>query len=380
MDKLLLKDLKSNLYRGLKLIRMLTFDRNATIGPIRIDIAATSACSYKCCFCDSHSYLKADCVEPIFMNDEIIHDLFIDLKRLHVKELFFSGNGEPLLSKALINEIIRNGKNFKIEVLTNGSVLDSIDEEVFNNLSVLTISINSGNGASHQITHGYKGENKFGETVKHIERILAFPNANNKLKLNYVITSDNYDEIEDFFKMAIRWDVSFMARPVSTDFPELQVKGLNHAMLDSLNERVTQYLTTKNLSSKLSLSLQLVGRACQIAYEQLEGNSNPYPCYIGFIQGYVGSNGDVLLCCEGHEKPLGNLNEESFLSIWQKKENRALRIMATQMHKTNKPIFSDCRDCTNVRYHSLAFHNIYSRIPVLPKLLENQNRKVNSSN
>jgi len=377
MDKLLLKGLKSNLYRGLKLIRMLNFDRNATIGPVRIDIAATSACNYKCLFCHSHSYLKADCVEPIFLSDEIIHNLFIDFGELRVKELLFSGNGEPLLSKALINEIKQNGRNFEIEVLSNGSTLASVDEELFRNLSALTISINSGNGASHQVTHGYKGKNQFGEIVKHIERLLNFAGANNKIKLNYVITTDNYDEIDDFFKMAIRWDVSFMARPVSIDFPELGARGLNQHMLDNLNKKVAPYLADKTLSSKLLLSFQLVSRACQIACKNLT-ESNLYPCYLSFIQGYIGSNGNVLLCSEGEERPLGNLNEESFLSIWQKKENLALRIKATQMQKTNKPIFSGCYNCANVQEHSLAFHNIYSKIPALPGLLESRGKKLSS--
>lgn len=379
MDKLFLKDVKANLYRGLKLVRMLNFDGSASMGPIRIDIAATSACNYKCCFCKSHSYLKANCVEPIFMSDEIIRNLFNDLRELHVKELLFSGNGEQLLSKALITEIKRNGKNFKIEVLSNGSTLSSVDEELFNNLNFLTISLNSGNGASHQITHGYKGENKFGEIVEHIERILNFANANNKIKLNYVITADNYDEIEHFFQRATKWDVSFMARPVSVAFQELGIKGLNHLMLDSLTKKIAQYLANKTFSSKLILSFQLVDRACQIAFRKLEGN-NLYPCYVGFIQGAIESNGDVLLCCDGQEKPLGNLNKESFLRIWQKKENVALRIIATQMHKTNKSIFDRCVNCDNVQYHSLAFHNIYSKIPALHKLLENQNRKLNSLN
>jgi hypothetical protein len=53
--------------------------------------------------------------------------------------------------------------------------------------------------------------------------------------------------------------------------------------------------------------------------------------------------------------------------------------MATQMHKTNQMAFSACRNCVNVQYHSLAFHNIYSKIPVLPGLLENRSRKLDSN-
>ncbi|MFC1977734.1 radical SAM protein [Chloroflexota bacterium] len=376
MDKLFSKDLKDNVYRGLKLIRMLNFDKNAAFGPIRIDIASTSVCTYKCCFCVAHSYLKDDTVEPTFIDDDIIHSLFIDLRKLRIKELLFSGDGEPLLSKALIEEIKQNGRDFQIEILTNGSTLGLIDEGLFGNINALTISLNSGNGASHQVTHGYKGENRFKETVNNIERILTYGNASDSIKLNYVITSDNYNELDDFFNLALRWDVSFMARPIAIIFPELSVKELSPNILDSINRKVEQYLASKIPSKKLALSFELLKRALQMSFTMPEG-SKPYPCYMGYIQGYIKSNGDVLLCGEGEKKPLGNLIQESLSAIWQKKGNLALRVMATQMHRTNSPVFEMCTNCANVRYHSLAFHNVYSKIPALPGLLENKNKELN---
>lgn len=367
MDKLLLQDLKSNIFRGLKLIRMLNFDSKATVGPIRVDIAPTSACTYNCCFCNSHSYLRDDHAEPVFMHEDVLHNIFSDLKELGTKELLFSGNGEPLLSKALRQEIKQKGKNFSIEILSNGSTLDFVDEELFSNLRFLTISLNSGNGKSHQITHGYKGENQFEKTIENIERILNFSNANNKIKLNYVITTDNYGELEDFFGRAMNWNVNFMARPVSVDFPELAPKGLNHELLDAINATITRYLADRTLSGKLNLSFQLLRRACQTGYRKIESQNTLYPCYMGFIQEYIEANGDVLLCSTGSEKPLGNLNENNLKTIWQHKDNLDTRMMATHMHETDDPVFSGCYNCTNVQCHSVAFHNIYSRIPGLYK-------------
>jgi MoaA/NifB/PqqE/SkfB family radical SAM enzyme len=357
---------------------MLNYDPNARIGPIRMDVAVTSACNFQCCFCKSHSYLKKDHVKSAFLSDEVIHNLFIDLKKLHVKEILFSGNGEPFLSEALIKEIKRQGKNFKIEVLTNGSTLHKVDEELFDNLDKLTISINSGDGSSHQLTHGYPGDNKFAKIVKNIERLLKFANASNKIQLNYVITKDNISEMDAFFKMAIGCDVSFMARPVSIDFKELQAKNIDQPMLQELQNKVALYLADKTLSRKMVLSFQLLNRALQFKEEISGGGDNLYPCYVGFIGSYIESNGDVLLCCEGQEQPLGNLNQDSFISIWQKTSSLACRILATQMNKTNRPMFRDCNVCTNVKYHSLAFHNIYNKIPGLPQALESKNRELNS--
>jgi MoaA/NifB/PqqE/SkfB family radical SAM enzyme len=380
VDKLFLKDFRSNVFRGLKLIRALNFDPNTRVGPIRVEIAATSACNYRCWFCASHSYLKTDSIEPLFMSDEIIRNLFHDLRRLRVTELLFSGDGEPLLSRAMINEIKHSGKDFKIEILTNGGNLGEVDDELFRNLRFLTISLNSGNGNSHQVTHGYKGENQFPGIVSNIERLLNFSGANKKIKLNYVITADNYDELDDLIKMAAKWDVIFMARPVLADKQKFGHKTLDNQMLENLNKKATQYLAGRNLSGRLSLSLELLRRACRITHQESSVNNSLFPCYVSFIASYICSSGDVLICSSGQEKPLGNLNKDSYQSIWQKRPNMAQRILATQMHKTNKAAFKACRSCVNVQYHSLAFHNIYTKIPLLPGLLEKRGNKLGSLN
>jgi MoaA/NifB/PqqE/SkfB family radical SAM enzyme len=308
------------------------------------------------------------------MSDDVLHNLISDLKKLHVKELLFSGNGEPLLCRALIKEIKQFGKYFKIEILSNGSTLDLIDEELFRNLAYLTISLNSGNGASHKVTHGYKGQNRFSEIITQIERILKFDHASDKIKLNYVITTDNYSELDDFFEKAIKWNVSFMARPVDIIFPELKSKGLDEKMLRDLSKKAQEYLRTRKLTRKLALSFQLVERACNLALDELSNQksnrpSHLYPCYLCFIQPYIDSNGDVLLCSSGSEKPLGNINRQNFLSIWKNKESLAMRLLCTQMDKTKKPVLPACIGCANVLYHSTAFHGIYSKIPLLPKRL-----------
>lgn len=102
MDALAAKDLLANAARGIKLVRMLNFDRNAQLGPIRIDIAATSACNYHCCFCGAHSKLTGTQIPPAFLSERVLTNLLSDLRGMRVKDILFSGNGEPLLSPALL--------------------------------------------------------------------------------------------------------------------------------------------------------------------------------------------------------------------------------------------------------------------------------------
>jgi hypothetical protein len=178
-----------------------------------------------------------------------------------------------------------------------------------------------------------------------------------------------------------------MMRPVFIGFPELKPKELTESMLRECIRQAEQYLKTKNLNHQLSLSFQLFIRACNLALEAMprpqpsdlpaqppENTSSPQsknagclnPCYISMIQPCIASNGNFLLCSSGVDRPLGNINRDNIVSMWQNKDNLALRIAATQMHRTNKPVFSACTACGNVLYHSTVFHRIYSRIPFLP--------------
>ena len=317
--------LLDNAKHGLALIRMLNYDKGARIGPIRVDIAATSACNYNCYFCKAHSHLRKEHVAPIHLDGATLQRLLIALKSLRVKNILFAGNGEPLLNRALPDIIKQYGEGFDIEILSNGSTLGIVDESLFSKLRYLTISINSGNGNSHTAIHGYKGANQFPKICEHIGRILQYRNARNKVKLNYVVTVDNVHELEDFEMLADKWSVQSVVRPMNIDFEELREKSVN--------------MTNGEIDSPESLS----------------------PCYNGFIQPYIESNGNVLLCCDGQDEPLGNLYERDFTDIWQDEKNIWLRLEAVRM---TAPLFKMCNGCANAQVHSRMFHNLYSRLPL----------------
>lgn len=257
--------------------------------------------------------------------------------------------------------------------------MNAIDQHLFNHLKFLTISLNSGNGQSHQATHGYGGENLFPQIVSEIERLLGYKQATKKIKLNYVITRDNYRELDDFIQLARKWDLSFMARPVSIIFPELQPRGLTPEMLEQVNEVIHRNLQSANNSRKLTVSLQLVQRAVSTMAEQQTARGRLFPCYYGYIQGFVEANGDVLLCPSTADHPLGNINSERFRDIWQRLDNQLTRLLATRLPDTGNVLSRFCYDCQNVQYHSLAFHNVYSKIPILPKLLRRRIERMDAT-
>ena len=140
-------------------------------------------------------------------------------------------------------------------------------------------------------------------------------------------------------------------------------------MLEQIDEVVRRNLQSANASRKLTVSLQLLQRAVRSMPEQQTARGRLFPCYYGYIQGFVEANGDVLLCPSTADHPLGNINAKRFRDIWQGLDNQLMRLLATRIPNTGNALSRFCYDCQNVQYHSLAFHNVYSKIPVLPKLL-----------
>lgn len=314
----------TNIFRGLKLIRMLNLDPHAKIGPLRVALSPTSACNYQCVFCGSHSYLSTP-VKPEDIDFSVLDRALKEIRETGTDNLFWCGNGEPTLSQPMIDFINRNEHGFTNDILTNGSMLGRIDRVTFSHITILKISLNSGNGNTHQLTHHYKGENQFPKIVKNIERLVDYPDGQHKIKINYVITKENQDEVEDLGKMCRRWGITYCARPIDAFNPDL-------------------------------------------AYLKIEGQDNKKilrACYVGFIQCYIQVNGDVLLCCGLSDRPLGNIFKENLRDIWVRTRN--VRMTAAAMDKTQIPLARGCPGCVNAVASSVSFHNVYSKIPLLSR-------------
>lgn len=320
------KVIAENIGYGLGLIRRLRFDPRVSLGPLRVDIAPTSACNFNCQFCNWHSNL----IEPIETVETMpTHKLMVlvtDLINMKTKHITLSGNGEPLLNFGTLVVINDYGSLINIELVTNGSLLDKITEPLFDRLHTLTISLNSVNGSGHATLHGYPKPSQFPHIRENIIRLLRYKNARDKIALNYVVCSVNYGQTHKFMEQAEAWGVRTRVRNVSLDRPEFK-------------------------------QLAIPGNG--------NGQIRPYklrPCYSGFIQPFVTASGDVLVCPGAGDKPMGNINQSSFKAIWQNEESQVLRLMPTLMHVANQPFCDSCGTCPTPDLQSAQFHRFYKWI------------------
>jgi len=367
-----LRNLLENTSRALRLIRIINFNPRYGIGPLSIEVCLTTACNFRCYFCNAHSQLKEKCSQAHSLSDETIDCLLEDVHLLKIPEILFSGDGEPFLHKRFL-EILDSCRGCKVKIVTNGSKLEQVSASIFAKIHKLTISLNSIDSETHQLIHGYGGAGKLPDILENIKRLLTLPRAKQKLQINYVVTKENLEELESVFRLSHKWDVFFAARPISIGFNELQPKGLTTHEMHSVREKNGQISQEPSLSPNAIASLKY-SRHYFRKGEAYKPRNHLLPCYAGFYSAYLESNGDYLICVHCKE-PLGNVNQQRLAGLWRSNPFQACLCAASLMHENNIKTCSACVHCPDVETYSMHFHRVFSRIPGQMFLLRHRYQK-----
>ncbi len=366
-----LRDISKNIKRALSLIKIINFNPKKSIGPLSIQIGLTSGCNYKCYFCHTHSYHKKDRYPTYQLADDVIDKLIEDIKLLKIKELVFAGNGEQFLHPRLL-EMIEKCKQCRINLVTNGSMLDMVTPEIFANIAKITLSLNTINSDLHSIIHGYKSDSKLPNIMRNIERFISLPSGASKLQMNYCLAKNNFNELEEVFRLSSRWNVFFAIRPTEAVLPELKPEVLTPDQVHRARDTIKKMLTDASMSPRAVISLKTALHHFR--------SDKPYckrtqllPCYAGFYMPFIISTGDYNVCCYC-EEPLGNINKQRLSEIWKSKSVQEVIYSAALMHENNKPVCSSCFICEDAEMQSKLFHRLLSLIPFQSRLLKHRSK------
>jgi len=370
-----LQNFLENFGRAFRLIRIINFNRHKNLGALSIEVSLTTACNYKCYFCNAHSHLKKDCPTAQSLPNEAIDRLLKDIHSLKIPEILFAGDGEPFLHKRFL-EIIKACKGEKVKVLTNGSKLEQVSAPLFANIYKLTISLNSIDNETHKLIHGYKGDSQLPHILHNIKRLLSLPKARKKLQINYVVTKDNIHELENVFQLSNEWDAFFAARPAGVGFEEFRSKALSQQQRKTIQEKIEQILQKPSLSPNAIASLKYSKHFFK-SEEAYSPRSSLLPCYAGFYGAYLESNGDYRICV--HCKvTVGNIIQQNLTELWKNPELQK-RLYALPLMKENKTaLCPGCLRCPDVETYSALFHKFFSRLPGQMSLLRRSYQKYGS--
>lgn len=270
------------------------------INPVSCEIDLSNRCMLDCSFCMYKKYRREN---PVDLDVSRCKQLFVELKKLGVKSLTFTGGGEPLMHPSF-NSVVTMALSlgFEIGLITNGiKLMEVLEPERF---KFIRVSVDAATSGTYLRV---KGKDKFWIVMESLRRLV---DQKVHIGVSYVVCEENQHEVEKAEALFTSLGVDYI------QFKPALVKGG---------------------MCKFSTSLKLLGRT--IVTERYKAE-NDLPCKIAGLVGIVGADANVYFCCQhrGNEKfKLGSLKNFSFEELWK----RRLSV---------KPDVTKCSQCRYMNY------------------------------
>ena len=215
--------------------------------------------------------------------DQVVFDKIIERiqkERLPINKVFFSGMGEPLTDKQIINRIAKvKSLGLKIRLYTNASLLreEVAQQLVFLGVDEINISFNGTNSKEYKQIMGLSFEQ-------------AVANINNLLKVKRLHRSKK---------------------------PVVQISSIVMGKNKQNIKRHIQNWQDKVESVTVSLAHQWGGGVKIRSGFEIKNNKRVYPCRSLWHTFVIDSQGNFVLCCRDYESRyvLGNVMTDSFAQI-----------------------------------------------------------------
>jgi len=326
----------------------------AFAGPELVVVDLTNRCNLACIGCWNRSPLLSDEVHGAPQPNEdlplgLARQLIKTLAQMGVKEINFSGGGEPLLYRGLL-ELVRaaSGEGVCCTINTNFTLMDEklLRRIVEAGTKKILVSVWAGNPEMYRKTHPGAARGAFEHVCRMLVELVklrgesVFP----RVTLVNVISSRNVSDFENMVKLAIELGVeSVWFTPVDTPLEGMNELLLTAEQLRGLRETA---LRCAEKYGQLTLGDGRVFRMHQIAgfIEKISSSRaaegfyhwdviDTLPCYAGWVTARVRVTGDVCPCCKADRFPLGNLREKNFDTIWYSERYNQFRKKAISLSK-----------------------------------------------
>ena len=298
--------------------------KGENIYPIELEVGLTNACNHRCIFCavDYTGY------QP----DRIDSGLFIknleELAPRGVKSVIYAGEGEPLLHKDA-PDIINRTKRFGIDAAlsTNGVLLTpEVLRECLKSLTWIRFSVAGITDKTYNsIQRGRQGD--LGKVLFHMEeavKVKKEQKLRTTLGVQLLLLPDNKNEIIQMGKELRKIGVDyFTVKPFSQHPQSRHILQVDYREMMALEKEVTQLQTEE---FKIYFRTHAMRKlTCKRGYKQclalpfmvyIDAKGNLWPCIV-----FMGKE----------ELKYGNLNEESFVDIWEGERRKRIIAYFMQM-------------------------------------------------
>ena len=346
--------------------------RKAFSGPEQVVIDITNRCNLRCLGCWLYSPLLRPKPAESWLNQEMdistARQLIRSLAKTGVKRVRFTGGGEPFMHPKIM-ELLRYTKDQGMIccLTTNFSLLneDRTAELAEAGLGELAVSLWAAESKTYQKLHPGTTAATFEKIKNNLILFNRLKKQNTLVTIANVICKDNCRQLKEMFYFAQNTGAD------SIYYTLLDTVGGTEALLPDANEagillRDAELLLQESLAYRPEKRLRLEnfdGFVRRLNYLKSGSDSydsesvNTIPCYAGWTFSRILADGNVVPCCRGVNKVMGNVNFEDFARIWHNQLYNSFRSKAKYLDK-DAPYFStiSCSKMCDNLMHNQEIH------------------------
>ncbi len=315
---------------------------------IHLNLQLLYDCNYKCKICD---FWKQEYDDSQKLSLEQIRIIADKIKVLG-PQIISIGGGEPLMHKDIVDiTSVLAEDNFPVMICNGWFVTSEIARDLFNaGMYEVSISVDYVDAEKHDAQRGRKGA--FDRAVKALEILKENRTASHqRVHMISVVMEDNLDQIEDLIKLAKDIGVTYLVTLYSDN------RGKKNKQFDGRD--ISAHLLGLKAKYKDFLSLPGYISGFSDAVNNVNGMQ---PCYAGKNLYNIDSTGNVSLCIDRLDDPVGNIFTEDMTDIKE-------LLLQKQMSNSCGDCWTSCRGAIETLLYQGNFsnwHTMYQSIKNVP--------------
>jgi MoaA/NifB/PqqE/SkfB family radical SAM enzyme len=348
--------------------------RRAFCGPTQVVIDLTNFCNMNCIACWTRSPLLGSHAPPsqwlrTHIPGEVMHRTLEELARVGTKMIRYTGGGEPFLYPHVMRVLEQTKKlEMGCDVTTNLVAMshNMLRRCVELGVDGICASIWAASPEAYARVHPDRTATIFHLVEDLLLYLASIKNRVPFLTIANVICKLNYTEVVDMFEFAVRMKADRVYFTLVDPIP-----GATHVLLLDESERREVLKQCEEIERRHVLlppekrpvldffdgfKQRLAAEtACEGSYDARLVNE--IPCYVGWFFCRITAEGNVCPCCRAVKMPMGNINKESFESIWFSARYDEFRYNAKHLPKTY-PYFApiECHKTCDNLLHNRQMH------------------------
>jgi len=329
--------MRNNKYSDYKIFgfpeKLKSFEESTIAPPLYVRIKPTNRCNHDCYWCvyaDSfrkknkaddfgsghiQSEMHTEMVESDTMPKEKLLETLEIFKEIGVKAVTYSGGGEPLFYKHIVEIMEKTVSNgIDLSIITNGELLNGERAKILTHAKWVRISMDYTNPLQMK-NFRRVGNGSFDRVMENIKNFSKIKNHNCDLGVNYIVHKDNCHDLVKFAKLMKDYGVdnvrfSPMWLP---EFSEYH-KGFKDVVESQLKEAADLVDETFTVNSTYNTSDKT--HTTHRSYKK---------CYINQIVPVLGADMSVYTC---HNKAydetgiIGSIKDQDFKNMWFSKQTK----------------------------------------------------------